>query len=251
MQGLQQRALSWLQAKCSHQPAVDDLSQRIARTREEGRNWSIRLGALLAKDRKPYLLHSFGTDFFVFQLSFEQSILAGIKDGVALFDPGASTIDSVAADDSSVWLSNLTIDRADRFDGRQQIIGTVEYETDLAELPPCVLRLAYEVHEPELRRSRLIYCFWYPTDRLRDRGTLRFAFPPFDAISGLRPVFVTLCVKGQDPAPISETRAVLVNLLQPAHFQPSPTTGVSPYHRSSGASECGSCPLNTEVPRRS
>lgn len=213
---LSETANAWVQANCPNPKLRQDVAAAIATAQAERSDCWFIFGSKLTRRLVPYLLHCFGDEMFVFQLTEAQAAARGVKPGVLCSARHRHPLDDAPPKPI------VSVERFELKDAvlsqSQPIIGRVHYEVRANFTGRVGVRLDYALGES----SRTA---WDYTERpLWGKGMLDVAFMPIAPeaaaatdFRGPLAMFVHLVDAGGPPGsrprrPISNIGAALVEI---------------------------------------
>ena len=216
---LREAALAWIDSHFPEPRFREDFGIHFAHAAAKGRNLYAAIAPALTLDRKPYLMHCFCGELFVFELTESQSASFQIRPGQVRWGEGLVEDRMIQPCLSPrVELRDLSIADAEAHALDQPIVATIFHDAGLHWPAPCVFRLDYDLGG---RTSKVSWS--YVDVPKAPRGQSLIAFPPMLKIQGARALagtitaFLRLCDL-PDPnqthhrTPISNICAVLINL---------------------------------------
>lgn len=217
---LRDLAMAWVRASCTDRRVQRDFVRHLNLAMKQGINCSFTIGHELTKAGKPYSVHCFAGELFVFELTPRQARSLRVAQNMLQCVPGSLQKEDEEGFRPVVSLDQLEIDHAAALDLKGRISGRCSYRSVFDHLVPYAVRLDYDLP------GRCHVASWhYPNEPLAREGGLSFSFPPGQertgpaaaAFSGTIALFARLCTvpdhhTPQARQPLSNVCAVLVNV---------------------------------------
>ena len=212
--------LSWVEANCPSQRVRRDIFALAQAAENQQRDCHFAIGWKLTRCRRAYLVHSFGGEVFVFNLTNDQARMFGLigtKVNAWLDGPRKTP-----GSPPPIELDGAEIDEPHRLDLFAPITGFCTYHTELPWQQDLCLRIDFvlrRTNPPDATRRTGL--FFYPL--LPNGPSLPFEFSPVSSLdlAGqlVRPQtaagFVRFCTppdpqRGKDSRPLSNAHGILV-----------------------------------------
>jgi hypothetical protein len=214
---LRDTAIAWIHANLPHPVFQRDFEKHFDEATAVGLNFYLMIGRGLTTDGKLRLLHFFGGELFIFELTQQQAMGFHLKPGEVMWGTGRSKDCSESIEEPPVTLRDLEIEGSDSLHRESPIIAHVSYDLG-SNRDPCVFRLDYDVPG-----AGSVIAWHYIDGLLELKGRIRCAFSPMELvlsgknISGPVALFMRLFTlpdskNTDDRKPISNTAGALVTV---------------------------------------
>lgn len=212
-------AANWLDGVGIGPPWRDWILQQIDQANAGGNNCSFRIGASISQGGRPYLIHCFEDEFYVFIVDEALAEQSGVSTENVVYFPGSKRTTPQSRLRPPVTRGQPEILTGIGSAGHLEITGRVPYQMPYNNMAPYALRLAYDL--PECQAVQLWQHFDEP---LFPAGAIHYRFD-LSAVggtagySGLLPLFFSLWVVPNATTmagirPLSDTRGVLMKALR-------------------------------------
>lgn len=169
---LRDAALVWIRSNVPDQKVHAYFKQHFDEAAKNERNFYFAFGPQLTHNAKPYLMHCFCGELFVFEMTSAQAEAYKLSPGRVMLGMTKATSHVQCDWEPFVTVSDLEIERADNLSVNDPIVASFSYQT--AEiLRPCCVRLDYEV--PGLRSTA---AWHYLEQHLPQHARIRCEFGP-------------------------------------------------------------------------
>jgi len=214
---LRDAASNWVRSHLSGSRFHATVERQLEEATALGYNYYLVMGTDSTRDGKPYLMHCYCGELFVFELTFKQARRFKIPRGQFLWGTGALAGRLESPETPAVAITGLAIERADGLPRGSPISADVSYEADGGWPDSCAFRLDYDV-----AGVGSVASFHYPRPPAERRGCIRCSFPPLHENVGKEPITSSIALflrlyREQPNAPVavqpmSNIRGALISL---------------------------------------
>jgi hypothetical protein len=170
---LRDLAAAWLRKNCPNPKLQRDFMRQLDEAEQQRMNCSFVIGSGLVRNRKPYLVHCFGGEFFAFALRPHQARNLREAPGLMHYMPGSPRVDPDPGFPARVALDRLHLDHASHLCNADRITGRCRYWMEGNWLQAYCACLRYDMPD-----SATVASWFYPTEPLCPEGTIEFNVDP-------------------------------------------------------------------------
>ena len=224
---LRDAAIRWVRTNCTSQrfqtAFVHDLDEAISLSV----NCSFIIGGALTRIFKPYLLHWFADELFIFQLTPQQAARLGIAPKEARFRCDHESVPDSPPAVACLSLDRLELEQPILSDWKRPIVAKCDYRVTGNVPADVALRMDFSQGANDGIRT---FCqFAFPHVAPSATGTIRAEFEPGNLLPGTKlnavmAVFIRCYASSKEPAirwsPISNPVAAMLELAE--NFQQMP-----------------------------
>jgi hypothetical protein len=173
---LRDAAINWVRTHCPNPRFQADFLRHLGEVIGLGVNCAFTVGSGLTTGSKPYLLHWFAGELFIFQLTDRQARKLGIAPKVFRFARSHESVRDGPPTSAVVALEHLEVIDCNSMDWNKPINLTCQYR--LAGMPSAAYAFRLDFPHAIQGGQGSFSLFTYPPDRLGESGTIDLSFTP-------------------------------------------------------------------------
>jgi hypothetical protein len=191
---LRDAALAWVRSHVSRQWIYDDFARRFDDASSSGVTFGMLLGKDMSSNRKPYLVHWFAQQLYVFQLTIAQAAQAEVTPDAVRWQTSTKPGVLGLATGGPVELLRIDVEHAERLPWNRPIAVEVAYEAPLLPDIRAAVRMDYGLAD-----GRSVEAFHQCLFPPPGKNWMRCSFPPMGKDLKTKPpagplaVFLSFC----------------------------------------------------------